>query len=279
MSMSFKLFRSISNRRHHFDGHLSLPSLLSVLAFHSRSCLHSIRRMSNLIEQAKKLAAYQAVDNHVTDGVIGIGSGSTVVYAVERLAQKVKEECLEIVCVPSSFQAKQLIIEHKLTLGDLNMYPELKLTIDGADEVDHQLTLIKGGGGCLTQEKILASCAETFVVIADYRKSSKSLGEQWQKGIPIEVIPSAYKAVHQRIEKHLGGKVTLRMSGSSKAGPVVTDNGNFLLDWEFDRVLNWKEVEMTLNMIPGVVENGLFVGMTTKAYFGMSDGSVMEHSL
>jgi len=253
--------------------------------------------MSDLIEQAKKLAAYQAVDNHVTDGVIGIGSGSTVVYAVERLAQKVKEEYLQVICVPSSFQAKQLIIEHKLPLGDLNMYPEvivvsdilqlssngvywkLKLTIDGADEADHQLTLIKGGGGCLTQEKILASCAENFVVIADYRKSSKNLGEQWQKGIPIEVIPSAYKAVHQRIEKHFGGKVTLRMSGSSKAGPVVTDNGNFLLDWEFNRVLNWKEVEVTLNMIPGVVENGLFVGMTTKAYFGMSDGSVMEHSL
>nr|CAG4642682.1 EOG090X0ACL [Evadne anonyx] len=235
--------------------------------------------MSNLIEQAKKLAAYQAVDNHVTeDGVYGIGSGSTVVYAVERLAQKVKEEFLQVVCVPSSFQAKQLIIEHGLKLGDLNMYPELKLTIDGADEVDHQLTLIKGGGGCLTQEKILASCAENFVVIADYRKSSKSLGDQWQKGIPIEVIPSAYKAVHQRIEKHLGGKVTLRMSGSSKAGPVVTDNGNFLLDWEFSQVLDWKEVEVTLNMIPGVVENGLFVGMTTKAYFGMSDGSVMEHS-
>jgi len=115
--------------------------------------------------------------------------------------------------------------------------------------------------------------------LKNIRKSSKNLGEQWQKGIPIEVIPSAYKAVHQRIEKHFGGKVTLRMSGSSKAGPVVTDNGNFLLDWEFNRVLNWKEVEVTLNMIPGVVENGLFVGMTTKAYFGMSDGSVMEHSL
>merc|ERR1711928_45123 len=271
--------RIVSNQKHSFNGRLISPSFPSILAFRNPFLSHSVRKMSDLIEQAKKLAAYQAVDNHVTDGVIGIGSGSTVVYAVERLAQKVKEECLEIVCVPSSFQAKQLIIEHKLTLGDLNMYPELKLTIDGADEVDHQLTLIKGGGGCLTQEKILASCAETFVVIADYRKSSKSLGEQWQKGIPIEVIPSAYKAVHQRIEKHLGGKVTLRMSGSSKAGPVVTDSGNFLLDWEFDRVLNWKEVEMTLNMIPGVVEDGLFVGMTTKAYFGMSDGSVMEHSL
>jgi len=240
---------------------------------------YSVRRMSNLIEEAKKLAAYQAVDNHVVDGVIGIGSGSTVVYAVERIAHKVKNDNLKVICVPSSFQAKQLIIEHNLTLGDLNMHPELKITIDGADEVDQQLTLIKGGGGCLTQEKILASCAETFIVIADYRKASKTLGEQWHKGVPIEVIPSAYTAVRRKIEKHLGGKVTLRMSGSSKAGPVVTDNGNFLLDWQFDSALNWKEVESTLNMIPGVVENGLFVGMASKAYFGMSDGSVMEHSL
>ena len=121
--------------------------------------------------------------------MIGIGSGSTVVYAVERIAHKVKNDNLKVICVPSSFQAKQLIIEHNLTLGDLNMHPEvstvnmtyvfplqfffislqLKITIDGADEVDQQLTLIKGGGGCLTQEKILASCAETFIVIADYR--------------------------------------------------------------------------------------------------------------
>nr|CAG4648788.1 EOG090X0ACL [Polyphemus pediculus] len=235
--------------------------------------------MSDLVEHAKKLAAFKAVDNHVVNGVIGIGSGSTVVYAVERLAQRVKDEDIQVICVPSSFQAKQLIIQHNLPLGDLNMYPELKVTIDGADECDHQLTLIKGGGGCLTQEKILASCAEKFIVIADFRKASQNLGDQWNKGIPIEVIPSAYQAVQNRIEKNLGGKTSLRMSGSSKAGPVVTDNGNFLLDWKFDRVSNWKEIDITLNMIPGVVENGLFVGMACLAYFGMSDGSVKEQTV
>nr|CAG4634953.1 EOG090X0ACL [Alona affinis] len=236
--------------------------------------------MSNndLVENAKRLAAYRAIDNHVSEGVIGIGSGSTVVYAVERLAQRVKDEGLELVCVPSSFQAKQLIIQHSLTLGDLERHPELKVTIDGADESDSQLTLIKGGGGCLTQEKILASCSEEFIVIADFRKASKNLGEQWTKGIPIEVIPGAYHAIKNRIEKTLGGKSELRMSGASKAGPVVTDNGNFILDWKFEAssIISWKDIEVSLNMIPGVVENGLFVGMARKAYFGMSDGTVME---
>nr|CAG4650349.1 EOG090X0ACL [Sida crystallina] len=247
----------------------------------SRTVCRSSRfdTMSNLIESAKKLAAFKAVDNHVKSGVVGIGSGSTVVYAVERLAERVKEDGLEVVCVPSSFQAKQLIIKYNLPLGDLERHPELNVVIDGADEVDHQLTLIKGGGGCLTQEKILASCAEEFVVIADYRKASKNLGEQWKQGIPIEVIPGAYRVVQHKIEKNLKGKLTLRMSGSSKAGPVVTDNGNFILDWTFDEPGNWNEIETHLNMIPGVVENGLFVGMAAKAYFGMSDGTVKEQTL
>ena len=112
-----------------------------------------------------------------------------------------------------------------------------------------------------------------------YRKSSKTLGQQWKKGIPIEVIPSAYRAVQQKILKKLSGQMVLRMSGSSKAGPVVTDNGNFILDWIFEGPCNWREVETHLNMIPGVVENGLFVGMARKAYFGMSDGSVMEQAI
>nr|CAG4652029.1 EOG090X0ACL [Triops cancriformis] len=231
------------------------------------------------VEEAKRLAAYKAVDAHVRkSGVIGIGSGSTVVYAVERLAQRVKEEDLDLICIPSSFQAKQLIIENNLRLGDLDMHHELEVCIDGADEADENLTLIKGGGACLTQEKIVASCAKEFVVIADYRKASEKLGQNWQKGIPIEVIPAAYKTVQRRIIDRIAGEVQLRMSGSSKAGPVVTDNGNFILDWRFptDREFDWRQIEIDLNMIPGVVENGLFVNMAQKAYFGMEDGSVME---
>ncbi|XP_051942442.1 ribose-5-phosphate isomerase [Hippocampus zosterae] len=228
----------------------------------------------NMAEEAKKQAAYTAVDNHVQNNqVVGIGSGSTIVYAVDRLAERVRQEKLNIICVPTSFQARQLILKHGLMLSDLDRNPELDVAIDGADEVDADLTLIKGGGGCLTQEKIVAGCARHFVVIADYRKDSKVMGEQWKKGVPIEVVPMAHVPVSRKIVQLFGGGVNLRM-GVSKAGPVVTDNGNFILDWKFERVHRWKDVHQAIKMIPGVVETGLFVGMAERAYFGTEDGRV-----
>ncbi|XP_009330175.1 PREDICTED: ribose-5-phosphate isomerase [Pygoscelis adeliae] len=205
--------------------------------------------------------------------VLGIGSGSTIVHAVHRLAERVKQENLTIVCIPTSFQARQLILQNGLTLSDLDRHPELDVAIDGADEVDSDLNLIKGGGGCLTQEKIVAGYAKCFIVIADYRKKSKSLGEQWKKGIPIEVIPMAYVPVTRALTKNFGGAAELRMA-VSKAGPVVTDNGNFILDWKFDKVHEWSEVNTAIKMIPGVVETGLFIDMAEVVYFGMEDGSV-----
>lgn len=228
------------------------------------------------VESAKRAAAYTAVDDHVKDAYrVGVGSGSTVVYAVERLAQRVHEEGLKVVCVPTSFQARQLIVNNNLELSDLEITPELDVAIDGADEADEKLTLIKGGGGCQLQEKIVAAAAKIFVVIADYRKDSTALGEQWKKGIPIEVIPMAYCPVKLKIEKELGGQAVLRQA-KAKAGPVVTDNGNFILDWVFDKIHDWEKVNKQIMMIPGVVETGLFVGMASVAYFGMQDGSVRE---
>ncbi|KAM6269803.1 ribose-5-phosphate isomerase isoform 2-T2 [Porphyrio hochstetteri] len=199
-----------------------------------------------MAEEAKRLAACAAVDKHVQNNqVLGIGSGSTIVHAVHRLAERVREENLTIVCIPTSFQARQLILQNGLTLSDLDRHPELDVAIDGADEVDSHLNLIKGGGGCLTQEKIVAGYAKCFIVIADYRA----------------------------LTKNFGGAVELRMA-VSKAGPVVTDNGNFILDWKFDRVHEWSEVNAAIKMIPGVVETGLFINMAEVVYFGMEDGSV-----
>ncbi|XP_006038553.1 ribose-5-phosphate isomerase [Alligator sinensis] len=219
-------------------------------------------------------AARVAVDGHVQNNqVLGIGSGSTIVHAVHRLAERVQQENLNVICVPTSFQARQLILQNGLILSDLDRHPELDVAIDGADEVDSDLNLIKGGGGCLTQEKIVAGYAKCFIVIADYRKDSKNLGERWKKGIPIEVIPMAYVPVTRALEKKFGGVAELRMA-VSKAGPVVTDNGNFILDWKFDMVHKWKDVNTTIKMIPGVVETGLFINMAEAVYFGMEDGSV-----
>lgn len=231
------------------------------------------------LEQAKQVAAYRAVDEFVTNHCIfGVGSGSTVVYAVQRLAERVETEKLKVTCIPTSFQAKQLIIKHNLTLGELDTNPAIDVTIDGADEVDSNMTLIKGGGGCLLQEKIIASCSKKLIVIADYTKDSNKLGDRYKKGIPIEVIPLAYVPIKIKILTLFGGEIKLR-SAVAKAGPVVTDNGNFILDWVFNNQdLNWETVNTTLKMIPGVVETGLFVKMCNKAYFGQPEGNVVERS-
>lgn len=228
-----------------------------------------------LLEPAKKCAAYEAVDTWVKDDtVVGIGSGSTVVYAVQRLRERVANEQLRIICVPTSFQSRQLIIQGGLRLGELEVHPELDCVIDGADEVDAQLNLIKGGGGCLLQEKIVASCTKRLIVIADYTKSSQRLGEQYVKGVPIEVVPMAYEPLRRRIEAKFGGEVNLRMA-VAKAGPCVTDNGNFILDWKnFSLDQEWERVNTELLVMPGVVETGLFLGMAVRAYFGMQDGRV-----
>lgn len=159
-------------------------------------------------------------------------------------------------------------------MSDLEETPSLDIAFDGADEVDSQLTLIKGGGGCLTQEKIVASAAKKLIIVGDYTKRVDSLGENWKKGIPIEVIPMSYAVVKRTIEAQLGGCAELRMA-KSKAGPLVTDNSNFILDWKFPQSQNnWKQIDTTIKMIPGVVETGLFIGMATKVYFGNQDGSV-----
>ncbi|EZA55280.1 hypothetical protein DMN91_006606 [Ooceraea biroi] len=244
--------------------------------------LHSVSRTSSKmgsLENAKKIAAYNAVDRYVQNNtVVGIGSGSTVVYAVQRLAERVKEERLNVVCVPTSFQARQLILDNRLTLGDLEVYPKLDCAIDGADEVDAEMNLIKGGGGCLLQEKIVASCAKQFIIIADYTKNSEKLGEQYKKGIPIEVVPMAYVPIRRKIEDTYGGSAKIRMA-LSKAGPVVTDNGNFILDWQFPgNLTDWNKINTEISLIPGVVETGLFINMAEKAFFGMSDGTVKEQS-
>lgn len=231
------------------------------------------------LQSAKKIAAYKAVDEYVkNDSVIGIGSGSTVVYAVERLAERVNNEKLNVVCVPTSFQARQLIVKHGLTLGDLEIHPKIDCTIDGADEVDSEMNLIKGGGGCLLQEKVVASCSDQLIIVADYTKNSEKLGEQYKKGVPIEVVPMAYRPLQQKIEETFGGSTVLRMA-VAKMGPLVTDNGNFIIDWNFPEEMdNWSEVNTKLISMPGVVETGLFIKMAKKAFFGMSDGSVKERS-
>ncbi|KAI8141528.1 ribose 5-phosphate isomerase A-domain-containing protein, partial [Fennellomyces sp. T-0311] len=232
------------------------------------------------VEAGKKLAAYQAVNDYITPEhkVVGIGSGSTVVYAVERILQR--PELKNIVYVPTSFQSKLLIIDGGLTMGTVDQFPEIDVTIDGADEVDENLNAIKGGGACQFQEKVVAEAAKKFVIIAvivcDLQENSKVIKKQWTKGVPIEVVPMTYKSVIRSLENKLSMKpqqLTLRMA-VNKAGPVVTDNGNFVIDAHFGAIEDPATLLKEIKLLTGVYEVGLFCNMAETAYFGEADGTV-----
>lgn len=240
--------------------------------------ISSIRHLSStesLVERSKKAAAYKAVDDNFPAGnnVVGIGSGTTVIYATERIGKLKDKE--SFVCIPTGFQAKQLIIDNGLRLGSIEQYPEVDVSFDGADEVDPKLNLIKGGGGCLFQEKLVASASKKFVVMADFRKRSLSnLGIQWRKGVPIEVVPTAYNKVISDLKTMGVREVNLRQGGSAKTGPVVTDNNNFLIDADFGDISDPAKLHADIKQLVGVVETGLFVQMADKAYFGEQSGEI-----
>ncbi len=227
-----------------------------------------------LIEIGKKNAAISAVEENVKKNmIIGIGSGSTIVYAIEIIVEMNRKELLNVKCIPSSYQSYQLILNNGLELASMDQYPEIDLVIDGADEIDKNLNLIKGGGGCLVQEKILASNSKNLVIIADFRKNSEKLGMNWKKGVPIEVIPMAYVPLMKKLEK-MGGKPILRMA-QSKSGPLITDNSNFIIDVDFGIIDNPVVLNNKILPIPGVVDTGFFINMASKAYIGQKDGKVL----
>jgi ribose 5-phosphate isomerase A len=221
------------------------------------------------IEEAKRNAALEAV-KHVKDNfVIGLGSGSTAAYAIEEIGDRIKREKIRVSAVPTSYQAFTLAVEHGIPMTTLEEHPTLDLTIDGADQIDDELNLIKGMGGALTREKIVASASKKLVIVADEIKKVKVLGES-NHPVPIEVIPFATPIVMHKI-KEMGGKPFLRES-NKKVGPVITDNGNIIIDVKFGIVHEPAELNHKLKGIPGVVETGLFVKMADVIYLGEHAG-------
>jgi ribose 5-phosphate isomerase A len=217
------------------------------------------------LEAAKKNAALAAV-KHVKDGfVVGLGSGSTAAYAIEALGERVRRENLKVLGVPTSTQAFLLAVQHKIPVTTLEEHQAVDVAIDGADQVDPQLNLIKGMGAALTREKIVAAASKLNIIIADEKKRVEVLGEN-SHPVPIEVLPFAISLVKNYIEK-LGGKPTLR-EGKGKLGPVITDNGNAIIDAVFGPISDAAKLERELKMIPGVVETGLFIGLTDIVYLG-----------
>ncbi len=221
------------------------------------------------IDEAKRNAALEAV-KHVKDNfVIGLGSGSTAAYAIEEIGNRMKREKICVSAVPTSYQAFMLAVKHGIPITTLEEHPILDLTIDGADQIDDELNLIKGMGGALTREKIVASASKKLVIVADERKKVKFLGENNQP-VPIEAIPFATPIVMHKITE-MGGKPFLRES-NKKVGPVITDNGNIIVDVNFGLVHKPAELNHKLKGIPGVVETGLFVKMADLICLGERAG-------
>jgi ribose 5-phosphate isomerase A len=205
-----------------------------------------------------------------SNSVVGLGTGSTTAYAIEYIGERLaKGEISNIVGVPTSFQAEVLAKKYGIPLTTLDAVDRIDIAIDGADEVDPKKNLIKGGGAAHTREKVVDALAEKFVVVVDSGKLVDRLGSTFL--LPVEVIPMAVAPV-MRALTNLGGKPELRM-GIKKAGPVVTDQGNLVIDVKFDSIENPADLELQINNIPGVLENGLFVGVTDVVLIGeIKDG-------
>lgn len=230
--------------------------------------------MTDLSALKKTLGTY-AADHFVRDGMkLGLGTGSTAIWAARRVAERLSQGGLrDIRAVVTSLQTE---LEARaagipvLTLNDASLESTLDLVIDGADEVDPAHNMIKGGGGAMLMEKIVAYNARSLLILVDHTKLSAHLGERF--AVPLEVIADAVAPVRKRIAR-MGGEAILRMA-MKKAGPVVTDLGNLLLDVTFQSSFDPGPMEAELKLIPGVLENGLFTRLPPELVVGRADGSI-----
>ncbi len=222
-----------------------------------------IRGLSMSAEDWKRLAAAHAI-KFVEPGMkLGLGTGSTAAQFVDLLGAKVKSG-LDVVCVPTSEATRAQAAALGIRLSTLDDTPYLDLTVDGADEIDSELRLIKGGGGALLREKIVAVASGRVVIIADHTKRVETLG---RFALPIEVVPFGLTATRNMIESLAAdcgceGTITIRSAGGK---PYVTDNGNHILDCAFGQIEDPEALDDSFKLIPGVVENGLFLGIADLA--------------
>ena len=221
-------------------------------------------------EEAKKQVASEAV-KHVKDNfIVGLGSGSTAAYVIQYIGKMIREDGLKILGIPSSSQAMLLAVRSGIPLTTLDEHPTIDLAIDGADEVDRKLDMIKGGGGALTREKIVASAAKKVVIVADETKLVEKLGTTFR--VPIEVLPFALGTVTKGI-KELGGDPLLR-EGKGKVGAVVTDNGNYIVDVDFGPIDDAQDLNKGLKFVSGVIETGIFLNIADVVYLGKKEGII-----
>ena len=215
-------------------------------------------------EEMKKRAGEEAA-KYVKDGmVVGLGTGSTVKYTIIKLGEMVKEG-LDIIGIPTSLATEKLAREKGIKLGDLNDYDYIDLTIDGADEVDGNLNLIKGGGGALLREKMIAYASNYEIIVVDESKVKNYLGDF---PLPVEIVKFGYKKTMKNLES-LGCKPSLRLKNEV---PYITDNGNYIVDCKFEKILQPEKIERKIDEIPGVVEIGLFINLANEVIVGKKEG-------
>lgn len=223
------------------------------------------------VEDAKRKAVLKAIQPIRPGWIIGLGSGSTTAYAVAEIARLAKMMRYELSIVPTSHQIENLAVAHGLRIRTMNEVHSVDYAIDGADQVEmRSLNVVKGGGGAMLREKVVDSAARKLAIVVDERKLAEHLGER--QSIPLEVLPFAYKVVQVKIT-NMGGRARLRGS-TDKVGPLITDNGNFILDADFGRIEHPAQLDRRLKMLPGLLETGLFLGMTDSVYVGRKDGKV-----
>ena len=229
---------------------------------------------SKHIDRQKQVAARAAVELVQPGMAVGLGHGSTVQFALEALAEQLASGVLsDVVGVPASKASAAAARALEIPLADLDEHPRLDLAIDGADEVDPSFNLIKGGGGALLREKMLAQASRRFVVIVDAGKLSPKLGTQF--ALPLEVLPFGWKS-QLNFLAHLGGDVKLRVDQSGE--PVLSDQGNYLLDCAFGPIEDLAELASLLAERAGILEHGLFLGLATDVCVGTDEG-IQKHSV
>ena len=214
----------------------------------------------------KKMAAEKAVDDFVTDGMtVGLGTGSTAYYAIKRVGELVQKG-FKLKCVATSAETERIAKECGIKIVDIDDVEYIDVTIDGADEVDPKMQLIKGLGGALLREKIVASASRAEIIVVDDSKLVEKLGTR--SPLPVEVLKFGHKKTKIALEKQ-GCKAALRMKDGK---PFITDSGNYIYDCRFDSIDNPFFLESRINVIPGVVDNGLFLNTATAVVISSADG-------
>jgi len=217
------------------------------------------------MKNAKQLAAEKAVE-FLDDGMtIGLGTGSTAYWAIEKIGEKVKQDGWKIKTIATSRRSEEQARALGIPVYDFSSIREIDITIDGADEADHKLRLIKGGGGALLREKIVATNSRQMIVVADESKYVDILG---RFPLPVEIARFGWERTLDKLQL-LGCEAMRRMNGSE---PYLTDNGNFIVDCSFGEIGDPTSLHESINAITGVMENGLFIGIATRLVLGLENG-------